>query len=165
MVRSGWLLGLLLLAAAAPAAPPTAPPAPPAAAATAPAPAAHPPATPAKPAVHEHMHASDATGVLGRDVHDSKGDDIGHIVNVLVDPEGLPRAAVIEFGGFLGVGTRRIAVAWRALEFPTTGNGPATLDMSVDQIKATPEYHPAAGDTPITVAAPPLAAPPAPQSH
>ena len=193
MSRVIWLAVILLfpgVAAAAPdaAAPPATPPpaitapattapattAAPTAAApyTAPAtsapaspPAAKPPAAAAAPAMPERIHSGDATGVLGRDVKDPKGDDIGHIVNVLVDPAGLPRAAVIEVGGFLGVGSRRIAVAWRALDFPPSTSGAATLDMSMDQIKATPEYRDEPGGKPITVAAPPPAAPPAAQSH
>jgi len=30
-------------------------------------------------------------------------------------------AAVVEFGGFLGIGTRKIAVAWSDLRFETEG--------------------------------------------
>ncbi len=106
----------------------------------------------------EQIHRDDATGVVGRDVKDEKGDEIGHITNVLVDQAGLPRAAVIEVGGFLGVGMRRIAIAWRALDFPT-GHTPsyAVLDMTLDQIKATPLYEDTAAGKPITVAAPPPA--------
>ena len=29
----------------------------------------------------------------------------------------MARAAIIDFGGFLGVGSRKIAVAWQALHF------------------------------------------------
>ena len=35
----------------------------------------------------------------------------------LVDGQGMARAAIIDFGGFLGVGSRKIAVAWQALHF------------------------------------------------
>ena len=120
----------------------------------------------AEPARHEQVHGNDAVSVVGRDVKDTKGDDIGHIVNVLVDSAGLPRAAVIEVGGFLGVGSRRIAIAWRALTFPPDKpQGPATLDMTMDQIKATPEYVESSGSKPVTIATPPPAAPPAAQSH
>ncbi len=143
------------------------PPAPKAAAAKAPgtrkAPAPKAPAPkPPPPAAAEHIHEQEATSVLGRTITDKKGQEIGRIVNVLVDQWGKPRAAVIDFGGFMGVGSRRIAVAWRALHFvPDAKGGPTiTLDMTPDQIKATPAYQGATG--PVTVAAPPAAAHPAP---
>ena len=43
---------------------------------------------------------------------------MGRIVDVLVDRSGQVRAAIIDFGGFLGVGSRKIAVDWNALHFP-----------------------------------------------
>jgi len=41
---------------------------------------------------------------------------------VVVDRSGQVRAAVIDFGGFLGVGSRKIAVDWDALSFPRPGD-------------------------------------------
>jgi hypothetical protein len=35
---------------------------------------------------------------------------MGRVVNVVVDQSGQVRAAIIDFGGFLGVGNRKIAV-------------------------------------------------------
>lgn len=142
---------------------PTPPGGPPGAA---PAPAAQSPAPPANqppPVSHEHMQQDEAASILGRDVKGPKGEAIGKIVNVLVDADGQPRAAVIDFGGFLGVGMRKIAVAWRALHFTPMPNGKPqiTLDMTPDQIKATPEYT--ASDKPVIVAAPPRPGIPEPQ--
>ena len=45
---------------------------------------------------------------------------MGRIVDVLVDRSGEVRAAIIDFGGFLGVGSRKIAVDWDALHFPAS---------------------------------------------
>ena len=42
---------------------------------------------------------------------------MGRIVDVIVDRAGTVRAAVIDFGGFLGVGSRKIVVDWSALHF------------------------------------------------
>jgi len=39
---------------------------------------------------------------------------MGRIVDVIVDLAGVVRAAVIDFGGFLGVGSRKIVVDWNA---------------------------------------------------
>lgn len=130
-------------------------------AAAPPAPTPHPtpPAKPAPPpASHEMIYRGEATSILGRKVIGPDKKLVGRIVDILVDEDGQPRAAVIDVGGFLGVGDRRIAVAWRALTFaPDTGRGTITLAMTANQIKATPEYKPAG--KPVTVAAPPKQAP------
>ena len=53
------------------------------------------------------------------------------------------RAAVIDFGGFLGVGSRRIAVDWNALSFAPPDDAKrdvVTVELTRDQVKAAPEY-------------------------
>jgi hypothetical protein len=84
----------------------------------------------------------DLQAVLGAAVHSSAGEDMGHIVQVLVDQAGLARAAVIDFGGFLGVGSRKVVVDWGALHFaPDNQSQQITLDLTRDQVKAAPEYR------------------------
>ena len=113
---------------------------------------------PPPPAQQELIYHGEAASLLGRTVRDPQANVLGRIVDVLVDDGGQPRAAVIDVGGFMGMGTRRIAVAWRALRFSTAvGVGRITLDMTLDQIKDTPDFKRPAGpaDPPVTVAAPP----------
>jgi hypothetical protein len=76
---------------------------------------------------------------------DAKGgeEEIGRIVDVLVDAEGRPHAAVIDVGGFLGVGNRKVAVEWTALHFVLGKTPAAVLDLPADRIKAAPAYDPA----------------------
>ncbi len=76
-----------------------------------------PPTEPAPPASVTIIGAKEAHGVLGRDVRSAANEDMGHIVDVIVDRAGTVRAAVIDFGGFLGVGSRKIVVDWNALHF------------------------------------------------
>jgi hypothetical protein len=80
--------------------------------------------------------------ILGKNVRDAAGDDMGRIIDVVVDRAGQTLAAIIDFGGFLGVGSRKIAVDWKALQF--TPNDPKgntiTLGLTRDQVKAAPEY-------------------------
>ena len=94
--------------------------------------------------------ASDAHGVLGRDVRSAADEDMGHIVDVIVDLTGRVRAAVIDFGGFLGVGSRRIVVDWNALRFGkiTNKKDSITLELTKAQVAAAPEYK---EDTPMVV--------------
>ena len=94
--------------------------------------------------------ATDAHGVLGRDVRSPTDQDMGRIVDVIVDRAGVVRAAVIDFGGFLGVGSRKIVVDWNALHFGAIANksDSITLDLSKEQVTAAPEYK---EDAPIVV--------------
>ena len=75
---------------------------------------------------------------------------MGRIVDVIVDRAGVGRAAVIDFGGFLGVGSRKIVVDWSALHFGRVADkgDSITLELTKDQVKAAPEYK---EDQPIVV--------------
>jgi hypothetical protein len=91
---------------------------------------------------------------------------MGRVVDVLADATGRVRIAVIEFGGFLGVGNRRIAVDWSLLRFnPDDDSQPLTLSVSRKRLQSAPEYKNTAqpqalmAPTPAT-APPPAAAPP-----
>ena len=78
--------------------------------------------------------------VLGRQVRSSAGEDMGRVVNVVVDQSGQVRAAIIDFGGFLGVGNRKIAVDWNVLHFAPGSEDPIIIDLTRDQVKGAPEY-------------------------
>ncbi|WGS22709.1 MULTISPECIES: PRC-barrel domain-containing protein [unclassified Bradyrhizobium] len=94
--------------------------------------------------------ARDAHGILGRDVRSTANEDMGRIVDVIVDRDGQVRAAVIDFGGFLGVGSRKIVVDWKALRFSGVSNksDSITLDLTKQQVSAAPEYK---EDAPLIV--------------
>ncbi len=85
----------------------------------------------------------DLESVLGRDVRTRVEEDMGRIIDLLADRNGQVQAAVIEFGGFMGIGTRKIAVEWPALRFEVEGKQPQViLDMTRDQLRKAPEYKP-----------------------
>jgi hypothetical protein len=100
------------------------------------------PKEPAPPASVTIIGASEAHGVLGRDVRSPADENMGRIVDVIVDRLGTVRAAVIDFGGFLGVGSRKIVVDWNALHFGRVANksDSITLDLTKEQVMAAPEY-------------------------
>ena len=108
------------------------------------------PKEPAPPPSVTIIGAKEAHGVLGRDVRSPANEDMGRIVDVIVDRSGAVRAAVIDFGGFLGVGSRKIVVDWNALHFASIADksDSITLDLTKDQVKAAPEYK---EDQPIVV--------------
>ena len=121
--------------------------------------AAEDPAAPeAAPAAREAIADGTTVRVLGRDVKGPAGQVVAQVVNVLVDGSGRPLAAVLDYGGFMGVGKRRIAVAWEVLRFaPGEQDGTIALDLTRDQLKDFPEHK---RGEPVVAAAPaPAAAP------
>ncbi len=101
------------------------------------------PANPEVPPAVVILRSHNLAGILGKEVRSATGENMGRIVDVVVDPSGQVRAAVIDFGGFLGVGSRKIAVDWSALSFPQASDkaGRVTLEFTRDQVKAGPEYQ------------------------
>ena len=87
------------------------------------------------------LDTQDYESLLGKSVRAMNGDDLGRIIDIIIDRDGRPRAAVIDFGGFLGVGSRKIAVDWRVLKFTTEGKvGRLTLQLNRNQVRVSPEY-------------------------
>lgn len=127
--------------------------------APAPADAAKPP--PAAPAIiKETLQPEDLQPLLGQQVVSGTDEDMGRIVDVIVDRTGHIRAAVIDFGGFLGVGSRKVAIDWQALHFqPDDKGGRIILALDRKEVQAAPEFKP--GDPVAVIGAPasPAAAP------
>src|SRR6202451_1021131 len=106
------------------------------------------PPTPAKTDQQAHtavpiLPNHEVEGILGREVRSSADENMGRIVDVLVVRSGQVRAAIIDFGGFPGVGSRKIAVDWSALHFPapTKPESPIKLELNRDQVNAAPAYE------------------------
>lgn len=79
--------------------------------------------------------------VLGKNVLSPTGENTGRIVDIVVDHSGQLRAAIIDFGGFLGVGTRKIAIDWRIIRFPSNNKkGDVVIDLTRDQLRIAPIY-------------------------
>jgi sporulation protein YlmC with PRC-barrel domain len=95
-----------------------------------------PPGTPAVV-----LDDQEVSTILGKSVRSNAGEDMGRIVDIIVSHDGQVRAAVIDFGGFLGIGMRKIAVDWRALNFAPGGKpGTITVDLTRNQVRLAPEY-------------------------
>ncbi len=108
---------------------------------------------------------TDATGVLSRMVRDADGKDIGRIVDVVVDPAAQPRAIVVDIGGFMGVGARRVAVSWPSVHVPPPGAGDerVSIDLTDAQVRAAPDYTDRSKPAVIVGPTGPVAPPPAPE--
>ena len=97
-----------------------------------------PPAAPPAGTPAVVLDDQEVSGIVGKSVRSSADEDMGRIVDVIVSQDGHIRAAIIDFGGFLGIGTRKIAVDWRALKFWPAGR--ITLELARNQVRVAPEY-------------------------
>ncbi len=124
---------------------------------------AKPPSPPAAPPVATETPAvlvddKHLESILGKEIHSAAGETLGSVTDILVDSDGSVRAAIVDFGGFLGVGVRKIAVAWSALRFVQGKSAiTAVLSMNKDQLRVAPEYH--AGEPIVIIGAEPKPAP------
>lgn len=84
--------------------------------------------------------------VEGTAVYNPKGDKLGTIDNFMLEKRsGKAQYAVMEFGGFLGIGTDRYPIPWEMLTY-NTDKGGYVVNIDKDQLENAPRYS--EGDTP-----------------
>jgi hypothetical protein len=82
-----------------------------------------------------------ASEVVGADVKNPAGDNIGEISEVILRQDGSVNGVVVDVGGFLGVGDRPVLLNWQDLHFTgTTGGLAVTTTLGNDQLTAFPEF-------------------------
>ena len=103
----------------------------------------------------EPLFHGDTVTVLGKKVRGPAGEDMGRVVDLLLDRDAQIQAVVIDFGGFLGVGSRKIAIDWRLVQFrPDEREAPLALSLGKAEVQAAPEYKDTA-QPPVMVGQPP----------
>jgi len=81
-----------------------------------------------------------ADTLIGNDVVNHKGDDLGEIKEIMLDMfTGKVSYAVLSFGGFLGMGKKLFAVPWNALTLDTK-NKRFVLNVEKDRLKDAPGF-------------------------
>lgn len=96
------------------------------------------------------MYASDSAGpgpelmgadtLLGNDVYNKDGEDLGDIKEFMIDMRsGRVVYAVLSYGGVLGMGDKLFAVPWSALVLDTV-NKRFTLDVSKTALEKAPGF-------------------------
>lgn len=82
-----------------------------------------------------------ATTLVGDDVCNPHGEDVGEIKEIMLDMRsGEVAYAVLSFGGFLSMGEKLFAVPWRALQLDTE-NKRFVLNVDQDRLKNAPGFH------------------------
>jgi sporulation protein YlmC with PRC-barrel domain len=96
----------------------------------------------ASPEMNPNYHR--ATKLIGADVENSQGENLGDITDVVLDRTGRIEYAVLSFGGFLGLGEKYFAVPWAALR-AEAGQRPGDreryiLNMDKERLKNAPGF-------------------------
>ncbi len=78
--------------------------------------------------------------VQGTGVYRSSGQKIGHIVRIMIDKRsGQAAYAVMNFGGFLGLGQESYPLPWSLLDFNPKLGG-YEVNVSDEQLKQAPNF-------------------------
>lgn len=82
-----------------------------------------------------------ASEIKGTKVKNLQSQEIGDIDEVLIEPEtGHVRFAVLNVGGFLGIGATKVAVPWIAFQITKEGNKPKyVLDATKERLEKAPK--------------------------
>lgn len=78
--------------------------------------------------------------VEGTTVYNPAGDKLGTVDDLMIDKlSGQVRYAVLEFGGFLGMGTDRYPLPWNMLKYDTQRDG-YVVPVDKRMLDAAPRY-------------------------
>jgi hypothetical protein len=91
--------------------------------------------------------------LMGKRLFGPGGEELGRLVDLVADAEGRPVAVVVDVGGFMGLGSRRVALPWSVLRFRREANMVRlSIEIAPDRVTAAPEFRP---DDPTTILTPP----------
>jgi hypothetical protein len=79
--------------------------------------------------------------VIGAKVKNANRDTVGTVEDLYLDASGNIKSVVLSVGGFLGVGSKNVAVKWSDLKQSRDGKSVVlTTGLSKDQLKSLPDY-------------------------
>lgn len=81
-----------------------------------------------------------AQQVVGASVHNATGDEIGEVEDLVIGPKNEITVAIVEVGGFLGMGSKTVAVEIDELDPSPKGSGFITA-LTKAQLKTRPAYR------------------------
>jgi sporulation protein YlmC with PRC-barrel domain len=103
-----------------------------------------------------------ASNFRGTDVLGSDNAKIGSVSDILFDKSGKIQAYVVSIGGFLGMGSKDVAIAPTSFDVVPGSNGSADklkLSMTKDQVQEAQNFQPYERPRPATTGAAPGGSP------
>jgi sporulation protein YlmC with PRC-barrel domain len=88
-----------------------------------------------------HQETISSNNVEGTKVCNEKGEKLGTIDDLMIDKSsGQVRYAVMEFGGFMGMGTDRYPIPWKMLKYDTSQDG-YLVPLDKELLDKAPRYQ------------------------
>jgi hypothetical protein len=82
-----------------------------------------------------------ANAVIGAKVRNDNKDAVGTVQDMYVDASGNIKTVVLSVGGFLGVGSKDVAMKWSDIKQSRDGKSVVlTTSLSKDELKSMPDY-------------------------
>jgi sporulation protein YlmC with PRC-barrel domain len=85
-----------------------------------------------------------ADNLIGTRVYGTKNEDVGEISNIIINPGKKTKAAVIDVGGFLGLGEKTVSVPMNELRIMREEEGDdlrVYIDATEERLENLPEYE------------------------
>jgi sporulation protein YlmC with PRC-barrel domain len=84
-----------------------------------------------------------ATGLVGLDITNAAGDNIGEIKDVVIDGQGQVSKIMLGVGGLLGLGERVVPVSWDQISVTRDADGKlkGTTALGKEEIELLPQYQ------------------------
>jgi hypothetical protein len=83
--------------------------------------------------------------LIGKTVYGADDSNVGTVDDVMVDDAGAVKDVIIDFGGFLGMGTTQVALSFDELTIltdPGYGDVRVYVDATKEQVQSMPTYTP-----------------------
>jgi len=83
-----------------------------------------------------------ASRLIGLNIKNPADETIGEIYDIVVTDTNAVKAYIVSVGGFLGIGTRYVAIDPKSISITRQDerNWTATMNVNKDQLRAAPEY-------------------------
>jgi sporulation protein YlmC with PRC-barrel domain len=108
---------------------------------------------PARQPAEQHsqfdMSAMPSDEIIGSEVFDNQGKELGNVNKLLIGQDGKVHSAVISLGGILGLGDRKVKVPWTSLQVKQKPDDPDDLIVTAsrDTLQNAPQFEGDMGTT------------------
>jgi len=79
--------------------------------------------------------------LIGLGVFNPQGETVGKISHLVIEPDRRVSGVVLSVGGFLGLGSKAVAVPWEAIQFENKGGKDlAIVNLTNEELTNAPEF-------------------------
>jgi sporulation protein YlmC with PRC-barrel domain len=83
-----------------------------------------------------------ASALIGREIFGPDNESIGEVSDIILEEDGKTRAALVDVGGFLGVGEKEVAIPFDDLQVTADGDEPrVSVAMTKEELEQAPAFE------------------------